>query len=122
MIHVEGPCRVWVDDFRVSELDARGVARPIVRDGLPPQHDLYKQWIDLYHGIGRPYLQFGEAIPPPTVEPAEALRVGAFRAEDGSQAAIVVNAADASRQATLRWDGRSKRIDLMPSEVKLLRR
>jgi hypothetical protein len=122
MIHVEGPCRVWVDDFQVAEVDAQGTARSIVRDGLPPQHQLYKQWIELYHGGGRPYLQFGVAIPPPSVEPAGALQVGAFRAEDGSEAVIAVNVTDATRQATLRWDGRSRHVELMPGEVKLLAR
>jgi hypothetical protein len=122
MIHVDGPCRVWVDDFRVAELDAQGTARPIVREGLPPQHDLYKQWIGLYHGSGRPYLQFGEAIPPPIVEPAGAVQVGAFRAADGSEAVIAVNATDSARQATLRWGSRSDRIELMPSEMKLVPR
>jgi glycosyl hydrolase family 30 len=120
MIHVDGPCRVWVDDFRVMEVDAQGTARPIVRDGLPSQHQLYGQWIELYHGGGRPYLQHGVAIPPPTVEPTGAVEVGAFRAADGSEAVIAVNATDTTQQATLRWDGKSKRVELMPSEVKLL--
>jgi len=71
MIHVDGPCRVWVDDFRVLEVDAQGTASPIMRDGLPSQHQFYKQWIDLYHGVARPDLQHGVAIPPPTVEPAQ---------------------------------------------------
>ena len=120
MIHVDGPCRVWVDDFQVLELDAQGAARPILRDGLPPQHPLYKQWIELYHGAGRPYLQFGEAIPPPKVEPAGALQVGAFRAADGTQTVIAVNATDTAQQATLRGHGKSKRVELQPSQVKLL--
>jgi hypothetical protein len=122
MIHVQGPCRVWVDDFQVAELDAEGAARPIVRDGLPPQHDLYKQWIALYHGPGRSYLQFGEAIPPPSVQPPGAVQVGAFRAADGSEAAIAVNVTDAPWQAILHWDGKSRRVELMPSEIRLLPR
>ncbi|MCY2989979.1 MAG: DUF6259 domain-containing protein [Planctomycetota bacterium] len=120
MIQVEGPCRVWVDDFRVAEVDAQGTAQPIVRDGLPSQHQLYKQWIELYHGAGRAYLQFGVAIPPPSVEPAGAVQVGAFRAADGSEAVIAVNVTDATRQATLGWQGKSRPIELMPSAVKLL--
>lgn len=120
MIHIDGPCRVWIDDFRVLELDAQGVARPILRDGLPPQHRLYKQWIELYHGAGRPYLQFGEAIPPPKVEPAGALQVGAFRAADGTQTVIAVNPTDTAQQATLRGHGKLKRVGLQPSQVKLL--
>jgi hypothetical protein len=120
MIHVEGPCRVWVDDFRVAEVDAAGAARPLVLEGLPPQHDLYKQWVQLYHGPGRPYLQLGEAIPPPAVAPDDAVRVGAFRAADGSMAVVVVNASDRLQQATLQWRDWSKRIQLAPWEVTLL--
>jgi len=120
MIHADGPCRVWVDDFQVLECDAQGTTRPILRDGLPSQHALYKEWIELYHGEGRPYLQFGAAIPPPSVDPAGALHIGAFHAADGTQAVIAVNAADAARQATLRWGGQSRRVELQPSEVKLL--
>lgn len=120
MIQVEGPCRIWVDDFRVLELDAQGTATPMMRDGLPSLHELYKQWIELYHGRGRPYLQFGAAVPPPKVEPAGAVQVGAFLAADGSEAVIVVNAVDGAQQATLRWGGRSERVELGPLEVKLL--
>jgi hypothetical protein len=101
-------------------LDAQGTARPFLRDGLPPQHRLYEQWIELYHDAGRPYLQFGVAIPPPTVEPAGALHVGAFRAADGSQIVIAVNATDKAQQATLRRDGQSRHIELIPFEVKML--
>jgi len=122
MIHVEGPCRVWVDDLQVQEVDAQGTARPIMNSGLPPQHQLYKQWVDVYHGEGRPYLQFGVSIPPPAVEPPGAVAVGAFRADDSSDAVIVVNATDATRQAVLRWGGQSMRVELAASEVKLLRR
>ncbi len=120
MIHVAGPCRVWVDDFQVLELDARGTATPIMCDGLPPQHQLYRQWIELYHGAGHPYLQLGVAIPPPAVEPKGVLQVGAFRAADGSAAVVAVNATDTAQQATLRRNGQLKRVDLAPSEVKLL--
>jgi len=120
MIHVEGPCRAWVDDFRVAEVDAHGTARPIVREGLPPQHDLYRQWIGLYHGEGRPFLQFGVAIPPPSVEPAGAVRVGVFRGEDGSEAAIAVNDSDVPKEATLRRGAGSQRVKFAPWEVKLL--
>jgi hypothetical protein len=47
---------------------------------------------------------------------------GAFRAADGSEAATAVNTTDAPRAATLRWDGKSRRVERKPSEVKLLRR
>lgn len=122
MINAEGPCRLWVDDFSVAELGDDGAARPIVREGLPPQHELYRQWIGLYHGEGRPYLQHGEAVPPPNVEPCGAVRVGAFRAADGSEAVIAVNDSDSRRMATLQKDGWSHRVELAPMEVRLIRK
>lgn len=122
MINAEGPCRLWVDDFGVAEVGEDGVARAIMREGLPPQHDLYRQWVALYHGDGRPYLQFGEAVSPPVADPPGAVRSGAFRAGDGSEAVIVVNESDARRAATLRKGGWSHRVDLAPMEVKLIRK
>lgn len=122
MIHVEGPCRVWVDDFQVAEVGADGVARPIVREGLPPQHDLYSQWVKLYHGEGRPYLEFGMAVPPPVVEPAAEMKIGAFRSSDGSEAAIAVNASNSPRTVILRWSEGPRSISFAPWEVKLIRR
>ena len=101
-------------------MDPQDTARPIMLDGLPGQHALYKQWIELYHGAGRPYLEFGVAIPPPSVEPDGALYAGAFRAADGSRIVIAVNATDQGQQATLRGDGQSRRVELMPSDVKLI--
>jgi hypothetical protein len=120
MIHVEGPCRVWVDDFRVDEVDFDGAVHPIVGDGLPAQHRLYQQWIALYHGAGRPYLQLGAAVPPPRAEPAGSVHVGAFRAVDGREAIIVANAKDTRQEVTLLSTGRSVRVSLGPLEMKLL--
>ncbi len=121
MIHVDGPCQVWIDDFRVSEFGSDGVARPVILEGLPTQHDLYRQWVRLYHAEGRPYLQLGKAVPPPSIDGAVPISMGAFQAEDGSRAAIAVNRSGASANAMVRWNGAAKPIDLGPWEVKLIR-
>ena len=73
-------------------------------DGLPPQDEFYKQWIDLYHGAGRPY-RVWQGDHAACLGTSGAQRLGAFRAPDGSDAVIVVNAAGTKRQATLCWHG-----------------
>jgi len=47
---------------------------------------------------------------------------GELKLAGGSEAVIAMNVTETTRQATLRWDGRSRRVELMPSEVKLLPR
>lgn len=121
MIHVGGPCQVWADDFAVSELGPDGVARPLVRDGLPSQHDLYRQWIQLYHGEGRRYLQFGQAVPPPPMESGGPVSVGSFRAEDGSVATIAVNRSDGPQTVAFRLNGQPRSVPFGPWDVKLVR-
>lgn len=121
MIHLEGPCRVWIDDVSLAEVRADGTTGPAMNPGLPPQHDLYRQWIALYHGEVRPFLQMGVSLPPPTAEPRGELALGAFRAPDGREAVIAVNASGAPHSATLRRAGREHRVEFGPWEVKLLR-
>jgi hypothetical protein len=120
MIHVEGACRVWVDDVRLLEILADGATRPPMRDGLPPQHDLYRRWVALYHGEGRPFLQMGVSLPPPAADPPGRLALGAFRAPDGREAVIAVNASDAPHAAALRRAGFERRVEFGPWEVKLI--
>jgi hypothetical protein len=91
-----------------------------MRDGLPPQHDLYRRWVALYHGEGRPFLQMGASLPPPVADPPGRLALGAFRAPDGREAVIAVNASDAPHAATLRRAGLARREAFGPWEVKLL--
>ena len=59
MIHVHGRCRLWVDDALIEEALPDGTWRSLMRSGLPGEHDLARQWVDLFHGEGRPYLLLG---------------------------------------------------------------
>lgn len=120
MIHIEGASRVWVDDVCLSEILADGTARPLMHDGLPPQHDLYSRWVALYHGEGRPFLQMGVSLPPPFADPPGRLALGAFRAPDGREAVIAVNASDAPHSTTLRRAGTEQRVEFGPWVVKLV--
>ncbi|MBM4048431.1 MAG: hypothetical protein FJ279_25285, partial [Planctomycetes bacterium] len=64
MIHVEGPAKVWVDDVSLEEVRPDGSATPALRPDTPPDHKLMKQWVDLFHGEGRPYLLLGRLLHP----------------------------------------------------------
>ena len=53
MVHVNGPCRLWIDDLVLDER-VDGEWQPLLHQGLPPEHDFVKQWVGLFHGDGRP--------------------------------------------------------------------
>jgi hypothetical protein len=141
MMHVSGRGVVWVDDMLLEEVSPDGTATEVARPEVPPEHDLMRQWVDLFAGEGRPYLEHGRMLHPPKLE-VEGIRghdpdsVGhesghvpespvvmhnAFRAPDGSEAVVIVNAADVPHTAKLTWQGRERSLGLQPWEVRLVR-
>jgi hypothetical protein len=129
MLHVEGPGQVWVDDVQLEEVGEDGTTTPVMRPETPPEHDLMKQWIDLFSGAGRPYLLLGRMLHPPKLELATPEPVAhdfppilhnAFRAPDGSEAVVLVNVTDDDQAGRLHWNGQAMPITLRPWEVQLI--
>jgi hypothetical protein len=127
MVHVSGAARVWVDDLAILD-DATGEV--IAADAAPGDHELTRQWSQLFHGEGRPYLQHGRMLHPPplqtdtipyTSRTVPAILHNAFRAADGSTAVILANVTNEARTGTLRWNGQDRAIKLAPQEAMLLR-
>ena len=130
MIHIEGKAKAWVDDMALEEVLPGGASRVALCSNLPPDHQLMKRWVELYHGEGRPYLQFGRMLHPPKLtagtitwrdKPMAAVLHNAWRAPDGSEAVIAVNATRVKQTATLDWKGREHRIALEPGDAVLIR-
>ncbi len=130
MIHISGKAKLWVDDLALYEVLPDGAVVPAKRPETPPGHKLMKQWVELFHGEGRPYLLFGRMIHPPPLESATvtyknhtvpAVFHDAFRAPDGSEAVVMVNPTAQKQPATLRWKGADLRLELAPEELRLLR-
>ncbi|MBM3474887.1 MAG: hypothetical protein FJX75_16620 [Armatimonadetes bacterium] len=130
MMHVSGRGVVWVDDMLLEEIAPDGTAREVSRPEVPPEHDLMRQWVDLFAGEGRPYLEHGRMLHPPKLEvegnpePEGGMPVvmhNAFRAPDGSEAVVIVNAADVPHTANLTWQGRERTLGLGPWEVRLVK-
>ncbi len=130
MMHLAGPGEVLIDDMRLEEIAADGTATEVGRPELPPDHALMHRWVELFAGEGRPYLLHGRMLHPPVVEtdgpPATAdglpaVLCNAYRAPDGSEAAILVNATDQPLRATLRWRDTPTELRLAPWEVRLVR-
>jgi hypothetical protein len=130
MIHVDGPAKAWVDDVSIKEVRADGTAAPVILSGLPPEHRLLQRWVQLYHGEGRPYLEFGRMLHPPRLDsasityrdrPFPAIVHNAYRAPDGSEAVVAANATSARQTGTLQWKGREWPLDLPPGDVALVR-
>jgi hypothetical protein len=123
MMHLSGPGAVWVDDMVLEEVLPDGTAREVMRPEVPPDHDLMHRWVELFSGEGRPYLLHGRMLHPPKleVEGAAPILCNAFRAPDGSEAVVMVNAADEPQRVKLTWKGRGQTVALEPWEVALLK-
>ncbi|MBI5397212.1 MAG: hypothetical protein HZA91_18090 [Verrucomicrobia bacterium] len=129
MIHVEGRAKVWVDDVTLEELRPDGTAAVVMRSPTPRDHEFMRRWVELYHGEGRPWLQFGRMLHPPRLEcgtvrsrsgEMPAVLHNAFRAPDGREAVVLANATYEPQTATLQWKGRRLEFDLKPADVVLV--
>ncbi len=137
MIHIEGRAKAWVDDMTLEEVLPDGTTRNAICSNTPPDHKLMKRWVELYHGEGRPYLQFGRMLHLPkleagtiawhgrsvhsTISAISAIQHNAWRAADGSEAVIAVNATPLRQTATLHWKGREHRLALEAGDAVLIK-
>lgn len=112
MLHMNGPGTVWFDDMTLEEVRPDGSAVVVQRPDKPTDHELMRQWVELFHGEGRPYLLLGKMLHPPKLETATfeyqkrrfpAILHNAFEAADGSQAVVLVNATDQPQTGKLTW-------------------
>lgn len=130
MIHVQGKARLWIDDMTLEEVLPDGKVRTVPRPEVPPDHALMRRWVELYHGAGRPYLLLGRMLHPPQLTAATidyrgrqvpAILHNAFRAPDGSEACVLVNAARSPQTGSVLWKERSVPVKLDAGEAELLR-
>jgi len=130
MIHIEGKAKAWVDDMTLEEILPDGATRTAICSNTPPDHKLMKRWVELYHGEGRPWLQFGRMLHPPKLaaeiitwrgKPMSAVQHNAWRAPDGSEAVIAINATLTKQTATLHWKGREHPLALEPGDAMLIK-
>lgn len=131
MLHLQGPGKVWIDDLKLEEILADGSARPVMRPETPADYTLMRQWVELFHGEGRPYLMLGTMLHPPELETADMTYQGriypavlhnAYRAADGSEAVIAVNVTDMPQEAKLFWGPDVRVLRLKPWEARLVGR
>ena len=130
MLHVNGPGRLWIDNLALDEL-ADGEWQPLMQPGLPPEHDFVEQWVNLFHGEGRPYLMLGEMIRPPKLiapvpeaekrTPFAPVMLNAFRALDGSEAAIIANATGQEQNVKFRWRRETRALPMAPWTIQMVR-
>lgn len=129
MIHVTGPAKVWVDDMALEEVRDDGTAAVAMRTRSTTEHALMKRWVELYHGEGRPWLQFGRMLHPPKLtcgsityqnRPMPAVMHNAFRAADGREAVVLANATAERQTAKLVWKQKEMALDLGVGEILLV--
>jgi len=129
MCHVDGPGKVWIDDMALEEVREDGTTVEVMRPDTPPDHEVMAQWVRLYSGEGRPYLLLGRMLHPPKLEcgttsyqGAEypAILHNAYRAPDGSEAVVLMNATGDQQTGALAWHDRPIALELKPWEARLI--
>ncbi len=130
MLHLAGQGTAWIDDVKLEQVMPDGRAVEIARPEVPPDHALMHRWVELYAGEGRAYLEHGRMLHPPKLEvtgaagPEDGMPAvlhNAFRAADGSEAVVLVNATDAPQSVRLTWHNKRQSLNLQPWEVHLLK-
>ena len=130
MLHIQGPGTAWIDDVKLEQVLDEGRAVEVQRPQTPGDHDFMRQWVQLFHGEGRPYLLLGKMIHPPRLDVGltevqnrrfPAILHEAFAAPDGTRAAILVNASDGPQTGTLHVGGQATAVTLEPWEARLVR-
>jgi len=119
MIHVNGMAQAWVDEMTLEEILPGGETREVRYTGESSETSFMKQWVTLYHGRGRPWLQNGRLLHPPRLicktlnyreREVPAVFHNAFRTADGREAVALANATHEPQQVTLFRKG-------IPSEI-----
>jgi hypothetical protein len=130
MIHLEGKAQAWVDDMTLEEVLPDGTAREARYTGASAETQFMRRWVDLYHGEGRPWLQFGRMLHPPKLTCATtayrdrtmpAVFHNAFRASDGRVAVVLANATRIPQTATLLWKGKKLQLTLEAGQILIKR-
>lgn len=128
MIHLNSPAKAWVDDMTLEEVLPDGSTKMVKYTGQSCDARFMQNWVALYRGEGRPWLQHGRLLHPPKLEcktitygdrKVPAVFHNAFRAPDGSEAVVLANATREEQPVTLFWRGQSMPLTL-PSDGVLL--
>jgi hypothetical protein len=107
---VSGIAEAWVDDVELEELLPGGATKEVCYSGESLETTFMRQWVTLYHGKGRPWLQHGRLLHPPRLvcktlnyreREVPVVFHNAFRAADGSEAVVLANATHEAQQVTL---------------------
>jgi len=130
MIHVSGLAKAWVDDMKLEEVLSDGGVKDVRYTGHSSDSRFMQQWVALYHGEGRPWLQCGRLLHPPRLEcatiiyrgqPTPAVFHNAFRAPDGKIAVVLANATREPQTVTLSRRGKSMPLTLEADGVTLIK-
>jgi len=143
MINVAGVAQAWVDDLTLDENLPDGSTRTVIFSGSSPAAQLMQRWVALYHGAGRPWLEFGRMLHPPklncathlyqapsrgkketvvyTARTLPAVLHNAFRAPDGTEAVVLANPTLEAQHVTLSWHGKSMPLDIPPADALLIK-
>ncbi len=129
MIHVKGMAEARVDDMTLEEVLPGGETKELRYTGESSETSFMKQWVTLYHGRGRPWLQNGRLLHPPRLicktlnyreREVPVVSHNAFRAADGREAVVLANATHEPQSVTLYRKGVPTEITVAADSAVLL--
>lgn len=117
---------IWIDDVCISNSDGTDV----VRSAGTLYSRMFRRWLLLYRGEGRPYLANGFMIRPPELNcrrtrvaarDMPAVCHAAYRSLDGQEALLLANGTRENQRCAFVWQGRKRECQLEAGDIVLIK-
>jgi hypothetical protein len=127
----------------LEELLPGGRTQTVQNQTRSPEAGFMQHWVSLYHGEGRPWLEFGRMLHPPKLtcgsisyqaitkdadgkfvykrRAMTAVFHNSFRAPDGTEAVVLANATLEPQRVTLDWKGKIRTLDLPAADAVMIK-
>lgn len=128
MINTRNESRTYVDDVRLEARQPDGSWQDVASSRLAPSQPFQQNWVRAYRDYSA-WLQHGEMLPPPKLDcenmdykrwQVPVIFHNRFRAANGEEAVVLVNATRAAQTGTLLWQGKTTAIQLQPDEIRVI--
>lgn len=128
MINTRNDSRTYVDDVRLEARQPDGSWQDVASSRLATSQQFQQNWVRAYRDYSA-WLQHGEMLPPPKLDcettnyqrwQPPVIFHNRFRAANGEEAVVLVNATKSAQVGTLHWQGKATPINLQADEIRVI--
>jgi hypothetical protein len=128
MINTRDDSRTYVDDVRLEARQPDGSWQDVASSRLATSQQFQQNWVRAYRDYSA-WLQHGEMLPPPKLDcetvsykrwQPPVIFHNRFRAANGEEAVVLVNATKSAQVGTLHWQGKATAINLQADEIRVI--